>query len=333
MQLVSLSLFRLDDWLLCSELRILDNNNLVNFKYGGLNNQNELWNLNKPWKDKYVDVDGVKVHYIEAGNKEEEMFFLVHGGGMGSCAEVNYGDVIGLLSKEFYVVAADNVGFGYTLGRGPQDYTAEAQGNFLIRILETLGKKTHLTGNSHGGWLIQYIAHVRPDLVKKLVIINSLNGSPILPNVPTGVKPYSGPPPLPTFGSIKEHMGDEVYYHKELLTEERIEKILEVSLKNYEFARARSMALYERSQKGYKNLDFRGKHISEYADQLKMPVLLTWGRDDPSPRLEYGLALYSRIPGAEMHILPNAKHHVMADQSERWSSVVTNFLKSPARAC
>jgi pimeloyl-ACP methyl ester carboxylesterase len=84
-------------------------------------------------------------------------------------------------------------------------------------------------------------------------------------------------------------------------------------------------------QKGYRNLDFQGKHISEYAGQLKVPVLITWGRDDPSPRLEYGLALYSKIPGAEMHIFPDAKHHLMTDQPERWISVVTNFLKAPAR--
>jgi pimeloyl-ACP methyl ester carboxylesterase len=288
--------------------------------------------LEKAWQDKYVDVDGVKVHYLEGGKKENEMFFLVHGGGAGSCAEVNYGDVIDLLSKDFHVVAADNVGFGSTPGRGPQDYTAEAQGNFLIRILETIGKRAHLTGNSHGGWLIQYIAHLRPDLVGKLVIINSLNGSPRLPDVPTGVHPYRGPPPPPTAESIRDHYGSEVYYHKELLTEQRVRRILEVSLRNYEYDRARTVALHEMAEKGYRNLDFQGKHISEYAHRLKMPVLLTWGRDDPSPRLEYGLALYSRIPGAEMHILPNAKHHVMADQPERWASVVANFLKSPTRA-
>ena len=48
--------------------------------------------MKKQWEDIFIDVDGVNVHYLEAGNKEEEMFFLIHGGGMGSCAEVNYGE-------------------------------------------------------------------------------------------------------------------------------------------------------------------------------------------------------------------------------------------------
>lgn len=280
----------------------------------------------KQWEDKYVNVDGVKVHYLEAG--KGELFFLIHGGGSVSCAEVNYGDVISPLSKYFHVVAADNIGFGYTPGRGPQDYTAEAQGNFLIKILDTFKEKAHLTGNSHGGWMIQYIAHMRPDLVRKIVVINSLNGSPRLPNVPTGVHPYSGPSPRPTKESLREHFASEVLYHKELLTEERLNTLLTVSLRNHEFDNARRAEIHEMEQKGYRNLNFRGKHISEYADQLKVPILITWGRDDPSPRLEYGLALYSKIPGAEMHIFPNAKHHLMTDQPARWSSVVTNFLKA-----
>jgi pimeloyl-ACP methyl ester carboxylesterase len=284
--------------------------------------------MKKLWNSKYRNIEGVKVHYLEAGNLEEDMFFLIHGGGMSSCAEVNYGDVIEPLSQHFHVVAADNIGFGYTKGRGPQDYTAEAQGNFLIKILESFNKQAHITGNSHGGWMVQYIAHMRPDLVKKIVIINSLNGSPRLADVPTGVKPYSEPPKPPTIQSIKEHMSEEVYYHEELLTQERLEKILEVSLRNYDFAKNRRIALHEMSENGYNNLDFRGKHISAWVSKIKKPVLITWGRDDPSPRLEYGLALYALIPNAEMHIFPNAKHHLMADQSKRWVSVVTNFLKT-----
>ena len=44
--------------------------------------------MTKPWLDKYVDVDGVRTHYIEAG--EGETLLLVHGGGLASSAEVNY---------------------------------------------------------------------------------------------------------------------------------------------------------------------------------------------------------------------------------------------------
>ena len=99
--------------------------------------------MDKPWQDNYVNVDGVKTHYLEAGMGDT--LLLIHGGGVESCAEINYGEVIGPLSKYFHVIAADTIGFGLTPGRGPQDYTFESQGNFLINFLDTIWSFQHIT--------------------------------------------------------------------------------------------------------------------------------------------------------------------------------------------
>ena len=37
------------------------------------------------WEDKFIEVDGVRTHYIEAGKGEP--LVLIHGGGAGSCGE------------------------------------------------------------------------------------------------------------------------------------------------------------------------------------------------------------------------------------------------------
>ena len=106
----------------------------------------------------------MKTHYLEAG--EGETLLLIHGGGLASCAEVNYGDVIGPLSKNFRVLALDIAGYGLTPGRDPQDFSNEAQGRFIIKFLDALGvKKTHLAGNSNGGWMIEFVAHERHGLL------------------------------------------------------------------------------------------------------------------------------------------------------------------------
>ena len=276
--------------------------------------------LTKLWLDKYADVDGVRTHYIEAG--EGETLLLVHGGGLASSAEVNYGDVIGPLSKNFHVLAVDIVGYGLTPGRGSQDYSNEAQGNFLIRFLDTLNKKAHLAGNSNGGWMIEYIAHERPDLVKKLVIINSLNGSPPIAN--PKVKPITYIfPEGPITRELIEERERRLYLNQELVTNERVNLVYDIMIRNYEFAKKR----WEARPPAGGRLLYKGKHIGEYADQLTMPVLLTWGRDDTGATLEAGLFLYAKIPNAEMHIFPHARHHVMTEQKDRWVAVVTQFLK------
>ena len=44
------------------------------------------------WEDKFIEVDGVRTHYIEAGKGEP--LVLIHGGGAGSCGESGYGDTM-----------------------------------------------------------------------------------------------------------------------------------------------------------------------------------------------------------------------------------------------
>ena len=143
--------------------------------------------MEKVWEDKFIEVDGVKSHYIEAGKGEP--LVLIHGGGAGSCGESGYGDTMPYLSKHFRVIAPDVIGFGLTPGRGPQDYHGYAQGDFLIKFLETMKlENISLGGHSHGGFLVSYIAHERPKLVKNLIMINSLNGTTPIPPEPEGLQ-------------------------------------------------------------------------------------------------------------------------------------------------
>jgi 2-hydroxy-6-oxo-6-(2'-aminophenyl)hexa-2,4-dienoate hydrolase len=128
--------------------------------------------MNSEYKVSYILVDGVKAHYIEAGTGDP--LVLIHGGGAGSSGEANYGDVVVPLGKNFHAIAPDVIGFGFTEARGPEDYSGRAQGDFLVKFIEELDVgPVFLAGNSHGGFLSQYVAHGRPELVRRLIIINN----------------------------------------------------------------------------------------------------------------------------------------------------------------
>ena len=137
------------------------------------------------YRHRSIDVDGVEAHYIEAG--EGAPFILIHGGLAWSSGEANYAEVMAPLGEHFRVIAPDVIGFGRTTPRGALDHSGEAQGDFLIGFIEALDVgPVFLQGNSHGGFLAQYIAHKRPDLVRRLVITNSLNGTVPIPSLPEG---------------------------------------------------------------------------------------------------------------------------------------------------
>ena len=281
---------------------------------------------NKDYRHSWIDVDGVRTHYIEAG--EGDPFVLVHGALAWSSSEVNHGDVIGPLGKHFHAIAPDIIGWGYTTPRGPQDYTGQAQGDFLIRFIDALDVgPVFLTGNSHGGFLTQYVAHERPGLVKKLVITNSLNGTSS--NRPPMREGGRRPLQSQTVEQTRT-MLERYYKHKDLVTEERVKLVHDIYQRNYEYSEKRSRAVFPSVERYNENLSYKGKHISEWGGDLKIPVLLMWS--EPGSRVEWGLTHFFRVPGAEMHILPWSGHHLFTDQSARWVQVVTEWLQNePAR--
>jgi len=282
------------------------------------------------WEDRFIDVDGVKTHYIESGAGDTVV--LIHGGGESSCAEINYGDIMGPLGRNFHVIAPDCAGFGLTRPRGSQDYPAEAQGAFLVSFLRALGiARAHAGGNSHGGWLCQYVAHEAPDIVKSLIVINSLNGTAPIPPEPDGLKYIYGPKghshQPPTQESVRRHLL-RFYFNKGLVTEERVKRTLEISLLNVDFSRERARATSSTVEDSNKNLSYRGKHISEHAGNLRIPVLMTWSRENTGSTPAQATAFFNRIKDVEMHVFANAGHHVMTEHPQRWSEVVTDFIRA-----
>ena len=279
-----------------------------------------------------IDVDGVEAHYIEAGGGEP--FVLIHGGLAWSSGEANYAKVMAPLSEHFRVIAPDVIGFGRTAPRGARDYSGEAQGDFLIGFIEALDVgPVFLSGNSHGGFLAQYIAHKRPDLVRRLVITNSLNGTVPIPSLPEGRSYIYAPGGHQYQAMTKDEVRttlESYYQHRELVTETRVELVADNYQRNWEYAHARGTAVSSSVDALNRNLSYEGKHISEWAKELQMPVLLMWS--EPGSKIEWGLSQFFAVPGAEMHLLPWSGHHLFTDQSERWAQVVTDWLTNePAR--
>ena len=285
------------------------------------------------YQHSWINVDGVDAHYIEAG--EGTPFVLVHGGLAWSSGEANYAEVIASLSKYFHVIAPDIIGFGRTAPRGSQDYSGQAQAEFLIRFIESLGVgSVFLTGNSHGGFLTQYVAHDRPDLVRRLIITNSLNGTYTIPQQPEGANYIYAPGGHQYQSQSLEEIRTMLinyYQHRDLVTEERVKLVYDNYQRNYEYADRRGKAVSFSVEASNKNLSYKGKHISEWASELTMPVLLMWS--EPGSKIEWGLSHFFKVPGTEMHLLPWSGHHLFTDQSERWARVVTDWLMSePARS-
>ena len=65
-------------------------------------------------ESKYVAVDGVNTHYLEAGDPDAPTVALLHSGEFGGCAEISWEFAVPALAEHFHVVAPDWLGFGRT---------------------------------------------------------------------------------------------------------------------------------------------------------------------------------------------------------------------------
>ena len=125
-------------------------------------------------QSKFVDAEGIKTHYYEAG--EGHPLVLIHGGGAGADAWGNWRASIGTYAQQFHVFAVDLVGFGHSDKPDPAnfEYSQERRNQHIIGLIEALGlEKIHLIGNSMGGSTSMGVAIERPDLVNRLVLMGS----------------------------------------------------------------------------------------------------------------------------------------------------------------
>ena len=285
---------------------------------------------NGAWQDRYLEIDGVRTHYLEAGAGETLLF--IHGGMVWSCAELNYGPVLPHLSDRFRVVALDVPGFGLTAGRAPEHFPETARGEFLVEFLRNLGTEVHVGGNSVGGWMALYLALEAPELVRSLHLINS--GSVVVGNRrdddDTRYDPrWAVPATRPTIADIRQQL-HEFYLDAAVVTDERVQLTFDMASRNYDFAVARQAATGTTSEERNRYLWYRGKPISEHVGTLAMPVLVTWSRENRGATVAQALPTFDRLVDGEMHVWGNAGHHVQVEHPESWSAVVRTFIEGRA---
>ena len=99
---------------------------------------------------RFVEIDGVRVHYQEAGETGNPVLVLIHG--FASSTLVWSKVFLKLAQAGFRVIAVDLLGFGYSGKPRNGEYTIAGQASLLMRLLDHLGiRRTMLVGSSYGG--------------------------------------------------------------------------------------------------------------------------------------------------------------------------------------
>jgi pimeloyl-ACP methyl ester carboxylesterase len=314
-------------------------------------------------RGKTVSVDGIETHYYDEG--EGETLVLLHGGGLTSCAELNWGAVIDPLAQHCRVIALDQPGFGFTDPRGDRDHLPRERADFVAAFCRELGVDSiTLAGNSRAGYQAVYLALEYPDLVEKLIVVNAGSASRKLTSEEVPGSLQSEDPTRERAHEFLEGFRDHHLVRpenhplfREGISETAVDRVFEIQRRNWEWTNARSARLQTSAESLNEALSYDGEHITTAASDVAQPTLITWStrpyegwprrrhepEDDPAKKLvtvqpetidkyerdegfDMGVHLFETMPTAELHVWHDADHHVMTDQADAWVEVVSGFV-------
>ena len=137
---------------------------------------------NLPPRGKFIDIDGVRLHYIDKGSGPT--LLLIHGLA-GQVLNFTH-SLLGRLTHDFRVVILDRPGSGYSLRPDATLAPLAAQARIISRFCQALGlERPVIVGHSLGGAIALALALDHPEQVGALALI-----------APVTHQPESVPPPF-----------------------------------------------------------------------------------------------------------------------------------------
>jgi pimeloyl-ACP methyl ester carboxylesterase len=121
---------------------------------------------------KFVDAQGLHLHYIERGNVADPVVVIFHGNG-SMAQEIAISGLIDLLSTRNRVVCFDRPGFGHSTRTRLKLWTPEAQADLFAEALTKLGVSNPLVLGHSWGTLVAVALALRDDYpVRGLTLVS-----------------------------------------------------------------------------------------------------------------------------------------------------------------
>ncbi len=282
--------------------------------------------------DRFVKVDGRSIRYLEEGSGVPAI--LVHGSSLGSSADVFRRNLHALGRQGIRAIAVDLPGFGKS---DPTDGMSVAlRKTFVLRFMDALGlKQAALTGHSSAGGPMASIALEHPERVSHVIVLGT--GS-LLPPLETaagkvGARGEAAQARLeermvrqePSLEDTRALLEANLFHH-ELITPEELELRHQNSIgRSFEqFVLRHAEAQEAGAGGGGKSKD--AAPLWQRLTELKMPLLLIYGREDRARAQERATLLKERYPQLDLHFADGCKHLVPWDAAELFHTLAVPFL-------
>ena len=123
-----------------------------------------------PPQGTFIDVDGVRLHYVERG--EGPALVLLHGNGL-MADEFDLGSLLENASRPYRVIAFDRPGFGHSQRPDQTRWTPEEQARLFYKALHQMGvERPIVVGHSGGALVALAMALDFPKYVRAITLVS-----------------------------------------------------------------------------------------------------------------------------------------------------------------
>jgi pimeloyl-ACP methyl ester carboxylesterase len=279
----------------------------------------ELKNKYTNEQSKFINIQGVNVHYRDEGNQNDSIpLVLIHG---TSSSLHTWDSIVPALVGKKRIIRLDLPAFGLTGPHPQRDYSINFYNQFIDAFLNAIGVQQYIiAGNSLGGSIAWNQALAYPNKVKQLVLINSggypkknekgnigfkLASTPVVGDVLLKFTPR---------GIIRKSVED-VYSDKAKVNEVLVQRYFDLLLRE-----------------GNRNatLDIFKQRIifgsSERIKNIKTPTLIIWGEDDQLIDVSNAYLFDKDIQNSQLVIIPKTGHVPMEENPSAFLAAINQFI-------
>lgn len=281
----------------------------------------------------FVEVGRLRAHHTHAGRGSPVLF--IHG--LGSSGYIEWRYNLEHVAEKHRVFAPDLPGFGRS-EKPRARYGIPYFTRFIQRYMEGRGlRSASIVGASLGGRIALELALERPNLVRKLVLINTMGlGRPNL-QVTYGLVT------IPRVGEALMRVAANALRWAPPKMIRRIAARYSGSTSNLE--RTMDDAYLGNLREMYSAAGYHGAYLATVRsllspravmgrhydlttrlNELKIPVQLIWGANDPLFPVAHAARAQSLIKGCRLAVIDGAGHTPQAERPEEFNRVLDRFL-------
>lgn len=274
---------------------------------------------------RFIDVGGIRTRILEEGVGKRPALLLVHG--FGAIAEHWFRN-IDELGQAFHVVAPDLIGHGFTDpvrfgGTPPHPKTVD----HLSALADALGLETFaVCGSSYGALISALLYFKNPQRVSRYVVCGSgsmFNTEEELAKaLPAALANASQAMKDPTFANCRRRLGNICYGGEAAVPEATAHAHM------LSYAYPHLLEVYEDAMRGMMDqAKSRPYRVLERLEQIRVPTLIVWGREDPRGIYQRAVENAPRFPNARLVTFEKCGHLPFLEQPAAFNREIVAFLK------